>query len=125
MYRWLTGFRQRSTTQTAVRHTGIVPVLQLVPEADPTNRRPHHLRVDDDFCLLALGVDPILEVLSRHPPLATELDRGKTAAPQLTRHNEGRHIHIFTDVGDGEPLLADVDGDAVHAPVLPDSWPLV
>ena len=75
--------------------------------------------------LLALGVDPILEVLPCNPPLPAELDCRKATGTQLARNDERRHIHVFTDVGDGEPFFVDVDGDAVHVSVLPDSRPLV
>ena len=68
-------------------------------------------------CLHALRVDPVLEVLSRDAPLPPELHSGESARSELARDHEGRDVHVLTDVGDGQPVLLEVDGDAFHGPI--------
>ena len=66
--------------------------------------------------LEAAGVEPVLEVAPGHPPLPAELDRRQFPRAQHPGDHEGGHPHVLADVGDREPLLAQVHRDAIHGP---------
>lgn len=64
--------------------------------------------------LAASLVDPLLEIVTRHPPLAAKFHRGERPCAKQGGDNKRRNVHVLANVCNRQPRFVEVDVNPIH-----------